>query len=296
MINKKNIERPDWTKLIKHKKIDLTKNVHHDHILNEKIKEIIANTGFLVNYANDSDLYIAICNYYKIPIERTAIGFGATDLIHRVLNSIDIDCLYIVNPTFMMVDVYCKMIGIKYKFIELNEIENLREVNNSGIYFVNPNGVNGEAHDIKKYREKFKWFIVDEVYSDFYDNYSLINEISDSTVIIKSLSKSLGFAGLRVGFCYGSTDLIKEVQKYRMSQITTSVASLVVPKIIKMTPQVVERMLETKNYLENKFDCKKSLSNYVLFKSKNIYTEKFGAKLIDGHFRMALADMETLNG
>jgi len=296
MINKKNIDRPDWTKIIKNKQIDLTKNVHHDRILNEKIKEIISNTNFIVNYANDSDLYGAICNYYKIPLKNTAIGFGATDLIHRVLNSIDIDCLYIVNPSFMMVDVYCKMIGIKYKFIELNEIENLKEVNNSGVYFVNPNGVNGEAHDIRKYREKFKWFIVDEVYSDFYDNYSLINEISDNTVIIKSLSKSLGFAGLRVGFCYGSSELINEVQKYRMSQITTSIASLVVPKIIKMTPQVVERMQETKNYLENKFDCKKSLSNYVLFKSKNIYTEKFGAKIINNHYRMALADMDTLNG
>ena len=27
MINKKNIDRPDWTKLIKNKKIDLTKNL-----------------------------------------------------------------------------------------------------------------------------------------------------------------------------------------------------------------------------------------------------------------------------
>ena len=139
-------------------------------------------------------------------------------------------------------------------------------------------------------------FIVDEVYSDFYDTHSLINEISDNTVIIKSISKSLGFAGLRVGFCCGSLELINEVQKYRMSQITTSIASLVIPKIINMTPQVVERMLETKNYLENKFDCKKSLSNYVLFKNKNIYTEKFGAKFIEGHYRMALADMDTLNG
>ena len=117
----------------------------------------------------------------------------------------------------MMVDVYCKMIGMKYKFIELSEINNLKDVNNSGVYFVNPNGVNGEAHDLREYKDKFKWFIVDEVYSDFYDTHSLINEISDNTVIIKSISKSLGFAGLRVGFCCGSLELINEVQKYRMS-------------------------------------------------------------------------------
>ena len=50
----------------------------------------------------------------------------------------------------MMVDVYCKMIGMKYKFIELSEINNLKDVNNSGVYFVNPNGVNGEAHDLRE--------------------------------------------------------------------------------------------------------------------------------------------------
>ena len=46
MINKKNIDRPDWTKLIKNKKIDLTKNVHHDRLLNDKIKDVIASTDF----------------------------------------------------------------------------------------------------------------------------------------------------------------------------------------------------------------------------------------------------------
>ena len=80
-----------------------------------------------------------------------------------------------------------------------------------------------------------------------------------------------------------------------MSQVTTSIAALVIPEIINMTPEVVTRMKESKNFLEKKFNCKKSYANYVLFKEQNIYTEKFGAKKIDGFFRMALADMNTLN-
>ena len=80
-----------------------------------------------------------------------------------------------------------------------------------------------------------------------------------------------------------------------MSQITTSIASIVVPEIIDMTPDVVLRMKESKKFLEEKFECKKSYGNYVLFKKKNIYTEKFGAKKVNGYFRMALADMKTLN-
>lgn len=295
MLNNRDIERPDWKKVIQDKKIDLTKNVHHDKILNDKIKDIIQNSNFILNYANDSKIYKSIAQYYKISVENISIGFGATDLIQRVINSIKIDKLYIVNPSFMMVDVYCKMINLDYEFINFDQIEKIKEKNNSGIYIVNPSGVNGEAIEVKPYIKDFKWIVLDEVYSDFFDKFSLLGKTLSNIIIIKSLSKSLGIAGLRVGFCYGSTDLINEVQKLRMSQVTTSLASLVIPEIIDMTPDVVSRMKESKIFLEKKFECKKSYANYVLFKEKNIYTEKFGAKNIDGYLRMALADMNTLN-
>ena len=73
MINKKNIERPDWTKLIKHKKIDLTKNVHHDHILNEKIKEIIANKNLKIDLEIDGGINFDNC--------KAAIDAGANVLV-----------------------------------------------------------------------------------------------------------------------------------------------------------------------------------------------------------------------
>ena len=295
MLNDRDIVRPDWKKIIQDKKIDLTKNVHHDKILNDKIKDIIQNSNFLLNYANYSKVYNSISQYYKVPIENISIGFGATDLIQRVINSIKINKIYIVNPSFMMVDVYCKMIGLDYEFINFDQIDRIKNKDSSGIYIVNPNGVNGEAIDIKNYLKNFKWAILDEVYSDFFNKFSLLGIPSGNTIIIKSLSKSLGIAGLRVGFCYGSIDLINEVQKLRMSQVTTSIAALVIPEIINMTPEVVARMEESKIFLEKKFNCKKSYANYVLFKEKNTYTEKFGAKNVDGFFRMALADMNTLN-
>jgi len=295
MLNNREIVRPDWKKITQDKKIDLTKNVHYDKILNDKIKDIIQNSNFILNYANDSKIYKSISQYYKISVKNISIGFGATDLIQRVINSIKIDKLYIVNPSFMMVDVYCKMIDLDYEFINFDQIDTIEKKNNSGIYIVNPSGVNGEAIDVKPYLKNFKWIVLDEVYSDFFDKFSLLGNVSSNTIIIKSLSKSLGIAGLRVGFCYGSDHLINEVQKLRMNQVTTSVASLVIPEIINMTPDVVSRMKESKVFLEKKFDCKKSYANYVLFKEKNMYTEKFGTKNVDGYFRMALADMNTLN-
>ena len=60
------ILRPNWTKQIELKEIDLSKNVHHDKILNRKIKEIIYKGNFILNYANDFKVYKAISKYYNI--------------------------------------------------------------------------------------------------------------------------------------------------------------------------------------------------------------------------------------
>ena len=295
MNNYKTIFRPDWTINKKSKPIDLSKNVHYDRILNEKIKNIIKKSDFLLNYANDYKVYKAISKYYKINIQNLAIGFGATDVIDRTLRTIKIKKLLIVKPSFMIVDVYCKIYNINYEFINFEEIEK-KSNKNSAIYIVNPNGVNGEAHNIKKYSKMFKYLIVDEVYSDFYDKFSLLKSNLKNVIIIKSLSKSLGFAGLRVGFCCASKNIIKKIQTCRMSQVASSFASLVLPEIINLTPQVIFRMQTAKKFLQKNFKCKNSFSNYVLFKKKNKYTRKFGCKNIDGYFRMALADLKILNG
>ena len=54
-----------------------------------------------------------------------------------------------------------------------------------------------EKVNLEKFREKFEIFIVDEVYSDFVANI-LFSMIQKNTIIIKSLSKSLGIAGLEL--------------------------------------------------------------------------------------------------
>ena len=80
------------------------------------------------------------------------------------------------------------------------------------------------------------------MYFYFYSKYSLLNEELKNLIVIKSLSKSLGFAGLRVGFCYSSKEIIKQIQTLRMSQITTSLATLVVPKIINCIFQNIPKL------------------------------------------------------
>ena len=149
MISKNYIERPDWTLELPDKDIDLSKNVHYDYILNEKLKTLIKEKQkFIINYANDYKLYKAISDYYKIQIDKVAIGFGATDLIQRTIFSLDIKKLYIVKSAFMMVDVYCKMINLDHEFIDLEDLKDKKFDNKNAVYVANPNGVDGNCFDI----------------------------------------------------------------------------------------------------------------------------------------------------
>jgi histidinol-phosphate/aromatic aminotransferase/cobyric acid decarboxylase-like protein len=296
MLPKNDILRPSWMVNDKeNREIDLSKNVHFDSKLNLKVKELIDKKKYILNYGNEFSLYEAICGYYNLDIGKVAIGYGAADILQRVIFSLNIDKLYIVKHSFAMIEIYCKMINLNYEIIDLEDLKKKNLEDNSAMYIANPNGFDGTSHDISELKDRFKFLILDEVYSDFSNKFSLLNKFQSNFIIIKSLSKSLGIAGLRVGFSYSSAKIANEIQKLRTSQVSSSIASIVVPEIISLTDEVIMRMIETKNFLEQKYDCKKSVANYVLFKKQNKYTKVFGSREIDGFHRMALTDMKTLN-
>ena len=290
------INRPSWVKSENYKKINLSNNVHFDKILSKKVHNILKkkiNDNHL-RYADPLKIYRSISKYYKVPIRCLSIGFGATDIISRIIKILDVETFYIVNPSFEMVKVYCKIEKKKYKFISKHEINKIKN-KKSAVYIVNPNSVDGSVSKIdKKIFNSFKYVIIDEVYADFYEKHSLLKKNYNNLIVIKSLSKSLGLAGLRVGFCKASEKITKKIQSIRMNQITSIYSEIIVPNTIYYTKSVIKRMIQSKKYLEKNYECKKSFSNYVLFKKKNKLTKVFGAKKKLGYFRMALTNIQII--
>lgn len=287
--------RSDWTTNKENKfKLDLSRNCHYDKILNLHIRDILKNINEITSTPNEYLLYKSISDYYTIPIKNMSIGFGATDLIHRILSSLKFKKLYFVAPTFEMIEIYCKVLSVDYVKVSLEELYNIED-KDSMVYIANPNGLTGEVIDSRFLVDKFKYCVLDEVYADFSDQHSLLHERHKNLIILKSLSKSLGATGLRVGFAVANDDMTIHLQNHRLNYITSTLSALIVPKIINLTPNVILRMKETKKYLEQKYDLMPSHGNYVLFKSANEYTKKFNYRDVNGLYRMALTDMETLN-
>lgn len=286
------IERPYWGDPKIKYPIDLSKNVHYDSILQDKFKQLLSDFKFnLCTYPDDYVLYKTLSNYYNIPINQLSLGFGATEIIERVLRALDIKKLYILDPMFEMLPVYCSNNNIRYTVI--NSLSEAID-SNSSIYIVNPNGNDGTILDLSNIHNKFQYCIVDEVYADFNNMFSLLDYNYSNVVVIKSLSKSLGIAGLRVGFCKASSNITKQIQLLRHSYMSASLSEYIVPLIINETPSVISRMIISKEYIMSLFDCVESNGNYVLFKEPNILTETFGCKLVNNMYRMALADKETI--
>lgn len=283
------IDRPDWKVSDPRLELDLSTNIHYDKILNEKIKQQLDFDG-LHNYPNQYILYKSISDYYNIPLQNLTIGFGAGEIISRCIENF-IDHLYIVSPTFEMVKVYCEIHQVPYTLITIDEVFDLPE--SAQVYIANPSGLNGESYDVSSL--KFKTLILDEAYGDWYIENSRLHENKDWLIIVKTLSKSLGLAGIRVGFCKAAADKTSLLQSKRNNFITSSYAVEIIPKVIDLTTAVILRMERAKKYIETTYDCKNTVTNYVLFKEPNKLTDTFGYKLVDGHYRMALTNYEIIS-
>lgn len=281
-------ERPDWKIQTKRKGIDLSGNVHYDKVLDETVRNLSFEN--ILDYPDQYKLYKCLSDHHNIPLDNLTIGYGSGEIIYRILQNF-VTHLYIVEPAFGMVSVYCDMLNIPYTQITIDKLWDLPE--NSEVYVANPNGNNGEVYDLTEL--KFLVFIVDEAYAEFYPKYSMLHQDKTGLFVVKTLSKSLGLAGIRVGYCKATKRDTFELQQTRNNFITSSFAVEIVPQVIHMMDDVIGRMQEAKQFLENKYDCMPSHGNYVLFKSPNILTDTYGYKLIDDqYYRMALTNKEII--
>jgi len=289
------VKRHDWLIPQNNKlHIDLSRNVHFDLITNERLKSILSNTD-IHDYPNEIPLYNAVCGYYSLNPRNTSIGLGASEVLDRIVRILAPSTVYIVEPTFGLMPSICHNNHSPYVQIGLNSLNHINDA--AGVLYIsNPSGQDGSCINLRPYTENFKYVICDEVYGDFDQRFSLLHADIDNVIVVKSLSKSIGQAGMRVGFAIANDEITYLLQQYRPMYICTKTAELAVPKLIKSTRDIISRMLTTKNYLQLKYDTVPSSGNYVLFKAPNKYTETFGCRETGKLYRMALTDMETLHG
>lgn len=155
----------------------------------------------------------------NLPTDHIAIENGSDmmiDHICRVFCQPGKDNIIVLPPTFAMYEVAAHTNGNEVREVLLGndfrmdakEILKAVDGNTKVIFLCSPNNPTGNVMDrneIKYLLDHFKGIIVlDEAYNNFSNQRSFVHELQDynNLIVLQTLSKAWGLAGLRIGIAY----------------------------------------------------------------------------------------------
>ena len=260
-------------------------------------RNVVYDKDFSIDYPDELKLYKLISNHYNVDINKIAIGLGSSEVLQRLLNYFLCEYVYIIQPAFKLVEAYCKVKNIRYS--NISKIEKC-DMTGKVVYIANPNGNNGIKYSkelLDRVLNESKACIIDEAYIEYSNTYSLLNNKHSNVIVLRSFSKSLGLAGLRCGFAYTYNEkIIEYLQENRPQYVTTSETVNKIEKLLPKLNEHIERMLETKKYLESKYEHTESNGNYVLLNKKyeSLIKGKFLYKIINNNLRISLCNIDII--
>ncbi|MFY9242604.1 MAG: histidinol-phosphate transaminase [Polaribacter sp.] len=160
------------------------------------------------------------------------------DLIFRAFCEPKEDNIITLPPTYGMYAVLANINAIENKQVLLNENfqpkvdEILKSVdkNTKILFLCSPNNPSGNSFSTEKVEElllKFKGLvIIDEAYIDFSEAKSWLERLEEfpNLIITQTLSKAYGLAGIRLGICYASKEIISILNSikppYNVNELT----------------------------------------------------------------------------
>ena len=202
--------------------------------------------------------------------EQLLLGNGSDeilDLIFRAFCTPNTDRIITMPPTYGMYKVLAEINCITLDEVSLsNDFQLVTEdvikrisPQTKAIFLCSPNNPSGNsfrAEDIQKLLESFSGIVVvDEAYIDFAPQESWVSQLSTYTnlIVTQTLSKAYGMAGIRLGICVASKDIISILHKikppYNINSLTQERAIEELSNSKKYIAQV-QLLLEERKRLE----------------------------------------------
>ncbi|EDP95846.1 histidinol-phosphate transaminase [Kordia algicida OT-1] len=191
------------------------------------------------------DVKVALAKVKNCNPENIVLGNGSDeilDLIFRAFCEPKEDNIIILPPTYGMYKVLAEINDINIKEVVLSktfqpkadEILNTANKNSKILFLCSPNNPTGNSFDIATVEKLLKEFngiiVIDEAYIDFSGQESWLNRLEEfpNLIIIQTLSKAYGMAGIRLGICYASFTIVEILNRikppYNVNLLTQSYA------------------------------------------------------------------------
>jgi histidinol-phosphate aminotransferase len=167
-----------------------------------------------------------------LPHAQIFLGNGSDepiDLIIRAFCEPNQDSIMITEPTYGMYKVCAEVNAVNVQQVlltpdfdlDLDAVPNTFDASTKVIFLCSPNNPTGNVLSRSKILEVVKRFyglvVIDEAYIDFTKSKSFIHELKKypNLIVLQTFSKAWGLAGLRLGMCYASAEIIGTLNKIK---------------------------------------------------------------------------------
>jgi histidinol-phosphate aminotransferase len=208
-----------------------------------------------------------------IPSQNIFLGNGsdeAIDLLFRIFCEPGKDNVIIFPPTYGMYEVCAEINDVKVKKVSLTEnfqlnltaIEAAININTKLIFVCSPNNPTGNSinrNDIEVLLNNFDGLvIIDEAYINYSKQKTFIPELTEypNLVILQTLSKAWGLAGLRLGMAFAGQPIISHLNKVKYPyNINTATQQLAIEALgnISNVNNWTKTTVDQKEWLKNEF-------------------------------------------
>lgn len=215
---------------------------------------------------HQSSLKVLLAQLREVEIENILVGNGSDevlDLLFRAFCIPALDNIITVPPTYGMYKVLAQTNDIENHEVlltlsfQLDVPAILSKINDHTkmIFICSPNNPTGNLisfNSIKALLESYNGLLIlDEAYIDFSESSSWVHQLAahPNLVVTQTLSKAYGLAGLRLGICYASKEIISVLTKIKPPY---NVNSLSQEKAIERLKSNTDLSQEIQTILEEK--------------------------------------------
>ncbi|QWD60230.1 histidinol-phosphate transaminase [Polynucleobacter sp. MWH-UH35A] len=277
----------------------------------------------------------AIAKLHGLDPKQVFLGNGSDEVLAHVFAGLlkQSKPVHFPDITYSFYPVYCKLFGIDYQTIPLNEKFEINTTDykapNGGIIFPNPNAPTGRSLPRSEIegllsRNKDSVLVIDEAYVD-YGTESCIpllrgQDCPENLLVVHTLSKSRALAGLRVGFAVGHPDLIEGLERvknsfnsYPLGRLAQAGAIAAIEdqahlqetsaKVIKTRTKLVEQLNtlgfetlpSTANFIFTRHPKHAGVALYQALRDRGIIVRHFTSARIDEFLRITIGTDQQSN-
>jgi histidinol-phosphate aminotransferase len=248
-----------------------------------------------------NELIKMISKFLKVPVSMIGVGNGSDQILDLILSHFASKNTKVLtsNPTFGFFEERCKLYSIPLIAIPFSDDMKLdikefeKRSKDADILYLdspnNPTGFTFTKNQLQKFVKSFDGLvIIDEAYGEFAD-YSLTKMVKtqDNLIVVRTLSKSFGLAGLRLGYFVANKKFAEVFMNvlqypYPLSTITIESGILALEKVDLMYDAADLIKFERTRIIDilkkyDAFEVFDSKANFVLFDAFDSYKRVYSA-------------------